>query len=104
MTYTSIKNRVEKFMDVDSKSMFGYWCYSISGKFFVGFNNKNDYQIIVRLPKEQQTIAIKNKKIKPFSHGAKSGWIEFNANQLTTNLAIKWILEAYEHAKFLAKK
>jgi predicted DNA-binding protein (MmcQ/YjbR family) len=83
--------------------MFGYSCYSISGKFFVGFANKNDCQVIVRLSKEQQVLAVKNKKIKPFSHGAKSGWIEFNTDQVTTNTAMKWILKAYEHAKFLAK-
>ncbi|MBI5146396.1 MAG: hypothetical protein HZA84_04160 [Thaumarchaeota archaeon] len=101
MTYESIKNKVEKFDGVTTKPMFGYGCYSISGKFFVGFNNKNDYQVIVRLPKKQQALAIKNKGIKPFSHGAKIGWIEMDSNQVTTNSAIKWITKGYDYAKSL---
>jgi hypothetical protein len=103
MTYESIKNKVEKFEGVTTKPMFGYGCYSISGKFFVGFNNKNNFQVIVRLPKEQQVRAIKNKGIKPFSHGAKIGWIEMDANQITTNSAIRWITHGFDYAKSITK-
>lgn len=83
--------------------MFGYQCYSISGKFFVGFNKKNANQVIIRLPKETQETAIKNKGIKPFSHGAKMGWIEINTKFTTTASIMKWITKGYEHAKKLAK-
>ena len=55
--YNSVKDKVEQLKDVTTRPMFGYKCYSISKKFFVGFSNKNDYQIIVRLPKERQEDA-----------------------------------------------
>lgn len=71
-------------------------------KFFVGFSNKNSLQVIVRLPKDQQEIAIKSKAIKPFSHGAKMGWIEINSKETTTTSAMKWILKSYKNAKKLA--
>jgi hypothetical protein len=83
--------------------MFGYQCYSISGKFFVGFSNKNDYQVIVRLPKAQQEKAVKSNSIKPFFHGARMGWVEINAKKITTAIAMKWISYGYNHAKKLAK-
>jgi predicted DNA-binding protein (MmcQ/YjbR family) len=79
--------------------MFGYHCYSILGKFFVGFSNKNDYQVIVRLSKEEQEVAIKNKGIKPFSHGAKMGWIEIDSNHVRTASALKWVVKGYNYAK-----
>ena len=87
---------------VTTKPMFGYLCYSILGKFFVGFSNKNGYQVIVRLPKEEQQIAIKNNSIKPFSHGAKMGWIEIDAKQVKTADAFKWVVKGYDHAKNLS--
>ncbi len=90
--------------DVTTRSMFGYKCYSINKKFFVGFSNKNDYQIIVRLPKEKQEKAIKNKGISPFSHGARMGWIEINAKDILTANAFKWIPIGFEHAIQLSKK
>lgn len=83
--------------------MFGYKCFSVEKKFFVGFSNKNNLQVIVRLPKDQQEIAIKSKAIKPFSHGAKMGWIEIDSKDITTAGAMKWILKAYENTKQLAK-
>lgn len=79
--------------------------YSISKKFFVGFSNKNDYQIIIRLPKERQEDAVVHNAIKPFSHGAKMGWIEIDSTKISSsNVAMKWIILAYENALNLAKK
>ena len=103
-SYQPVKLRVEKLRGVTTRPMFGYQCYSTSGKFFVGFNKKNDNQVIVRLPKETQEIAIKSKGIKPFSHGAKMGWIEMNTNQVSVVTAMKWIEKGYTHATTLAKK
>ena len=98
-SYEPIKKKVESMKNVTTKPMFGYQCFSIEKKFFVGFSNKNSLQVIVRLPKDQQEIAIKSKAIKPFSHGAKMGWIEINSKETTTTSAMKWILKSYENAK-----
>ena len=85
--------------------MFGYQCYSVSKKFFVGFSSKNDYQTIVRLPKEKQEGAVVHKAVKPFSHGAKMGWIEIDSAKISSSsVAMKWIELAYEHVKNLTKK
>ena len=101
--YNSIKNKVEKMPKITTRPMFGFQCFSISKKFFVGFSNKNNSQIIVRLPKDQQEIAIKSKSIKPFSHGAKMGWIEIDSKLTTTVSAMKWISKGYEYAEKLSK-
>ena len=101
--YNPIKTKVEKLSKVTTRPMFGYQCFSINNKFFVGFSNKNDVQIIVRLTKEQQELAVKTKAIKPFSHGAKMGWVEINAKLTTTDSAMKWISKGYHNAKNLAK-
>jgi len=101
-SYNPLKNKITKMPSVTTKPMFGYQCYSISGKFFTGFSNKNDYQVIIRLPKEQQELAIKNKGIKPFSHGAKMGWIEIDSKQVRTDSAFKWVVKGYDYAKNLA--
>jgi hypothetical protein len=103
MTYKSIKNKVAQFKGVTTRPMFGYQCFSISKKFFVGFNNKNDYQVIVRLPKDQQELAVKNNAIKPFSHGAKMGWIEIDSEKSTVSNAMKWIDIAHDYALSLSK-
>ena len=102
-SYNPLKNKVAKMLAVTARPMFGYQCYSISAKFFVGFSNKNDYQVIVRLPTEQQELATKNKGIKPFSHGAKMGWIEVDSKQVRTDSAFKWVMKGYNHAKNLAR-
>jgi len=102
--YHSLKNKVAEIPKVTTKPMFGYQCFSTSGKFFVGFSNKNDWQIIVRLSKEEQQMAIKTNGIKPFPHGAKMGWIEINTEQVITNSALKWIKKGHEYAKSLAKQ
>lgn len=102
--YHLLKNKVAEIQNVTTRPMFGYQCYSVSGKFFVGFSNKNDWQIIIRLPKEEQQKAIKTNGIKPFSHGAKMGWIEIDTNQIITNSALKWVKKGHEYAKILAKQ
>ena len=103
--YNSAKSKVEQLKDVTTRPMFGYQCYSISKKFFVGFSNKNDFQIIVRLPKEKQESAVAHDAIKPFSHGAKMGWIEIDSTKISnSSVAMKWIKLAYENALNLAKK
>ena len=102
--YDLIKKKVENLKDVTTRLMFGYQCYLISRKFFVGFSDKNNYQIIVRLPKDKQGEAIEHKAIQPFSHGAKMGWIEINSRKIVnSSVAIKWIFLAYEHAQSISK-
>jgi hypothetical protein len=102
--YNSLKIKVSKFEDITTRPMFGYQCFSINKKFFVGFSNKNDYQIIVRLSKVQQESDVKNNAIIPFSHGAKMGWIEIDVKKTTNASALKWITKGYENAKELSKK
>ena len=103
-SFNPIKNKVEQFKDVTTKPVFGYRCYLVSKKFFVGFSSKNDYQIIVRLPKEKQESAVAHDAIKPFSHGAKMGWIEIDSTKISSSgVAMKWIALAYENALSLAK-
>lgn len=103
-SYDLIKKKVESMEQVTTRPMFGYQCFSINKKFFVGFSNKNNRQVIVRLPKDQQEIAIKSKAIHPFFHGAKTGWIEIDSGMTTTAGAMKWILKGYENANNLAKQ
>lgn len=102
--YHPLKNKVAEIPKVTTKLMFGYQCYSISGKFFAGFSNKKDWQVIIRLPKEEQQIAIKTNGITPFSHGAKMGWIEIDVKLVSLALALKWIAKGYDYAKELSKK
>lgn len=102
-SYDPIKRKVESMDMVTTRPMFGYQCFLIKRKFFVGFSNKNNRQIIVRIPKDQQEIAIKSKAIKPFSHGSKMGWIEIDPKLTTTAGAMKWILIGYDTAERLAK-
>lgn len=102
--YNSLKIKASQFEDITTRPMFGYQCFSINKKFFVGFNNKNNHTIIVRLSKDRQELAVKNNAIKPFSHGAKMGWIEIDVKKTTGTFALKWITKGYEHAKELSKK
>ncbi len=98
-----LHQKIEKLSEVTTRSMFGYECYSVNGKFFVGFSKKKSI-VIVRLSKELQQKAIQefNSIVKPFSHGAKMGWIEFNINALNEKEAFRWIKEGYARAKALA--
>jgi predicted DNA-binding protein (MmcQ/YjbR family) len=104
MNLDSIKNKVSKLPNSTTRPMFGYECFSVNGKFFVGFNRKNTQQIIVRLSKEEQQKAIRNKAIRPFSHGAKSGWIEIDFKLISMPSAFSWIKKGYESALALSKK
>ena len=102
--YLTVVANIEKMPKITKRSMFGYQCYSINKKFFVGFSNKNDYQVIVRLSKDQQLEAVKNKAIQPFSHGAKAGWIEIDSKLTTVTMVMKWVMIGFEYAKKLSKK
>lgn len=101
--YDLIKKRVGSMKYVTSRPMFGYLCFSINKKVFAGFSYKNNQQIIVRLSKDQQEIAIQSKAIKPFRHGARTGWIEIDLELTTAAAAAEWILKGYENSKKLAK-
>ena len=76
--YDSVETEVKEMWMVKTRRMFGYRCYLISGKVFAGFDTKTDFRIIIRLPKDQQQIAIKHPAIKPFSFGARTGWAELD--------------------------
>ena len=104
MSYETLKGRTRQLSRVSTRSMFGYECFSANNKFFVGFSRKNNYEVIVRLPKDEQQKAVKNKGIRPFSHGAKVGWIEINMKTVATDGAFKWIKKAYAYALSLSKK
>jgi predicted DNA-binding protein (MmcQ/YjbR family) len=103
MTYQSIKNKVAQIEGVSARPMFGYECFSVGSKFFVGFSKKNDTQIIVRLSKPDQQNALRTIGIKPFSHGAKAGWIEINTAKSTPQNSMKWIKAGLKNAKNLTK-
>lgn len=89
---------------VSARPMFGYECLSVNGKFFAGFNRKNEYEVIVRLPKEERQDAVTGKGIKPFSHGTKVGWIEISMKSVKTEEALEWVKKAYAHAQSLPAK
>ena len=96
---------VETLADTTTRPMFGYQCYSVGGKFFAGFGKKNN--LIIRLPKDQQSGALRDKrfKIRPFSHGARMGWVELDARSLSNVKAVfEWIEKGYEHALDHSKK
>jgi predicted DNA-binding protein (MmcQ/YjbR family) len=99
----SIKAKVEHLEGTTTRPMFGYQCYSVGGKFFVGFSKKDDTQVITKLPKEEQLKSLKTKGVKPFSHGAKAGWIEINTKESTVQNSMKWIKIGYENALRLEK-
>ena len=102
--YAPIEAKVRGMDGVETRPMFGYRCFLVCGKFFIGFYNKDDHTIIIRLPKDQQALAIRQASIKPFSHGAKMGWVELDSTQTPVGVAMRWISVGYEHAKRLAGK
>ncbi len=104
MSYKTLKNRIKQLPRVSTRPMFGYECFSANGKFFTGFSKKNNYEVIVRLAKGEQQNAIKNKAIKPFSHGAKAGWIEINIKSVAIDEAFKWVKMGYEYALSLSRQ
>ena len=102
MAYDTLEAKVKDMRMVKARQMFGYRCYLVHGKVFCGFDNKSNYRVIIRLPKERQVVAIKGPAIKPFSHGAKKGWAEMDTRLVPTHIAIKWITEGYDYARRLA--
>ncbi len=94
---------VETLPDTTTRPMFGYQCYSVGGKFFAGFGKKNE--LIIRLSKEDQLEALKDRrlKIKPFSHGAKMGWVQLDGKGIANDKAVfDWIKKGYMHAQLLS--
>ncbi|MFQ5920893.1 MAG: TfoX/Sxy family protein [Nitrososphaerales archaeon] len=104
MSNNTLRNRIKRLPHVSSRPMFGYECFSANGKFFVGFSKKSKYEVILRLPKDEQQSAVRNKGIKPFSHGAKSGWIEIDTKSVKPEDAFKWVKKAHAHAHRLSKQ
>jgi hypothetical protein len=104
MTSTALlKSMIEKLPAVASRPMFGYHCYMVNGKFFVGFDAKNT-KLIVRLSKDMQEKAINSMKIKakPFSRGAKKGWIEIDLTEISkAEDVLHWIHQGHDHARRL---
>ena len=103
MDCDELKDEIKQMPLVSERPMFGYECFSASGKFFVGFSKKNRHKIIVRLPKDEQQKALKDKEIKPFSHGAKAGWIEIDLRHVGSATISKCVKKGYDHALQLAK-
>lgn len=100
-----LRDRIEQLPDVTTRPMFGYQCYSVGGKFFTGFGKKNN--LIIRLSKEHQLEALKDKSLnlKPFSHGAKMGWVVMNGSRLSNvDEVFELIRKGYEHARKLSDK
>lgn len=102
-----IKKKVEILPDVTTRPMFGYQCYSVNGRFFAGFGRKDkSNMIIIRLSKDLQLKALlkeKRLKIKPFSHGAKMGWVELDMSNIKINEAFYWVNKGYEYALNISK-
>jgi len=100
-----LRQRVAGLPGVSMKKMFAYNCYGINKKFFVGFSVKNNSKVIIKLQKNEQQHALENTKIKPFSHGAKSGWIEVelvsssgnDSRSISVEDAYSWIEKSYNH-------
>jgi hypothetical protein len=94
---------VETLPDTTTRPMFGYQCYSVRGKFFAGFGKKDE--LIIRLSKEDQLEALKGRrlKIKPFSHGAKMGWVQLDGKRIANYKAVfDWIKMGYMYAQLLS--
>jgi hypothetical protein len=99
---SQLQRRIEGYLpDVTIRPMFGYQCYSVKGKFFAGFAKKDKAKMIIRLSTDLQEKALQNPqpKIKPFSHGAKMGWVEIDMTAIDNiEDAFYWIRKGYDHA------
>lgn len=103
----TLRLRIEKLPNVTTRPMFGYQCYSVNGKFFVGFNNKNMTNMIIRLTEDFQKKALTDISLgaKPFSHGARMGWIEIEMmNTRQIEKAFQWVKKGYECASKLSEE
>jgi len=98
--------KIEKLPDVTTRPMFGYQCYSVKGKFFVGFSTKNKTRIIIRLSKDFQQKALADIALgtRPFSHGAKMGWIELQMKSTKIEEVFEWVKKGYEYALTLSEQ
>lgn len=103
MSHDTIKNKIRQLPGVSARPMFGYECFSAKGKFFVGFSKKKKHEVIIRLAKDEQQRAVGNKSIKPFSHGAKAGWIEIDTRSVAAGEVFAWTKKAYAYALSLSK-
>ena len=95
-----LRKKIERLPGVSARPMFGYHCYSAKGKFFVGFSRKDRASVIIRLSKVLQNRALQSSgsSIRPFSHGAKMGWIELDAGKMKLDDAYRWVREGYRYA------
>ena len=106
MNIDEIKSKIEALPDITTRPMFGYQCYSVNGKFFTGFGKKDKTKMIIRLSKELQSEALQDKrlKVKPFSHGAKMGWVEIDTKSVSKiQDAFYWVKQGYNHALTMSK-
>ncbi len=89
---------MESLPNISKKQMFGYNCYCVEGKFFVGFSKKNKNKVIIKLSQEEQKLSLKERYMKPFSHGARSGRVELDTNKLAlTEDFHRWVKSAYDY-------
>ncbi len=102
MRRDALVNKIKRLRGVSGRPMFGYECYSVNGKFFVGFSKKQGHEVILRLSKGESQKAVKSRGIKPFSHGAKAGWIEIDTRSAASGEVLAWMRKAYAHAGRLA--
>jgi predicted DNA-binding protein (MmcQ/YjbR family) len=102
---TNLQERTEQLQNVVTRSMFGYQCYSVRGKFFVGFSKKDKDKIIIRLSSVLQKRALLSvePKMKPFIHGARMGWVEVVSTGTAVDKTFNWIRKGYAHAKKLSE-
>jgi predicted DNA-binding protein (MmcQ/YjbR family) len=102
-----IMKKIEILPNITTRPMFGYQCYSVNGKFFAGLGKKDKSKaIIIRISKDLQLKALLKEKcleIKPFSHGAKMGWIELDIRNIKIDEAFYWVKKGYEHALNISK-
>jgi predicted DNA-binding protein (MmcQ/YjbR family) len=100
-----LQKGIEQLRDVATRSMFGYQCYSVKGKFFVGFSKRDKNKIIIKLPSAVQKRALLSvePKMKPFIHGAKMGWVEVVSTGIAVDKTFNWIRKGYAHAKTLSQ-
>lgn len=102
-----LRVQIEKLPNVATRPMFGYHCYLVEGKFFVGFNKKHKSEVIIRLSKEMQKDALADVALqsKPFSHGAKMGWVAIEiTNKKKVEATFAWVKKGYEHALELSRQ
>ena len=77
--------------------------YKVSSS--LGFSKKNKNKFIIRLGQEEQKLALKERYIVPFRHGAKSGWVELDFRKLTGDEDFYfWVKLAYNYVQTMCHK